>query len=180
MVSLLLEFRMMQNHGGTRAVAFKALFGKSFFHLGAKTELWFRNLRWCKWIWQVMGAAVINRLEQNSASPEPNLLAPAKPPPYWCWHGHRFGCKELQVPSTVCQILNLCRILQSRWFADSGGLGESCAEAAKVILLLMNGSGVKRCGFLGRWLIAGLWVSLKSRARAGAVSLSKWMYRGSW
>lgn len=38
MVSILLEVHVLQNHDGTHAVVFKALFAKSFFHLGAKTS----------------------------------------------------------------------------------------------------------------------------------------------
>lgn len=58
--------------------------------------------------------------------------------------------------STVGQLLKLCWFLQIRWFGDSRGLGESCAEAAEVILPLMNGAVVKCYSFLGRWLTTEL------------------------
>lgn len=63
MVSILLEFHVLQNHDGRCAVVFKPLVGKSFFSFRCKTKLRLRNLVWCKWIWQVMGPAVTIRLQ---------------------------------------------------------------------------------------------------------------------
>lgn len=46
----------------------KHYWGKAFCHLSAKTQVTFRNVCWCKRIWQVMGAAETNKAVQNQTS----------------------------------------------------------------------------------------------------------------
>lgn len=61
---------MLQKSSGTHAAVSKALLGRSFLSSECKNKLRFRNVFWCKWIWQVMGAAVRNKAvtEQNQTS----------------------------------------------------------------------------------------------------------------
>lgn len=58
MASVLPESCVLQKSSGTRAAVSKALLGESFLSFECESKVTFRNVCWCKWIWQVMGAAV--------------------------------------------------------------------------------------------------------------------------